>query len=88
MPKLIPVTGPCTVKPLISAVMEPVTEIISLVPVGLLTSTLGAWMIVVPEPAPVKVRFLLITTCSVYVPAATLIVSPDEAAVTAAWIVV
>jgi hypothetical protein len=53
------------VKPLIAAVIGPVNRTMVLLPSGSLASRLGALMAVVLAPAPVMVRFLVITTCSV-----------------------
>ena len=47
----------------------------------------GAWMIVLPAPAPTSVRVVLITTCSLYVPAAICTVSPEDATAVARPIV-
>src|SRR5579875_389790 len=47
----------------------------------------GALIVVAPLPAPWIVTLLSTTTCSAYVPAATLIVSPGCAAATASPIV-
>src|SRR4051794_3217197 len=49
------------------------------------TRTAGAEIVLAPEPAPVRVSFFAIDTCSTYLPLATEIVSPAEATLTACW---
>src|SRR6266481_366859 len=68
--------GPFTVKPLRSTLTPAPWMVMMFPPDGRVG---GAWMIVLPAPAPISVRDVPIETCSLYVPVATCTVSPVEA---------
>src|SRR5713226_8404863 len=82
-----PGPGPVIVKCRIVTLCAPFTRTIAFGPV----MTSGALMMACRSGAENSVKLSLpvgIVTCSIYVPAQTLIVSPGIAAFTAAWIVV
>src|SRR5262245_46147569 len=84
MPTLMLGLGPWMVRLLMLTVAAVLTSTRTFSPKASGVSGFGAWMIA-PAPLPWSVRFLLIVTCSVYVPGLIRTVSPGLAALTAVW---